>query len=94
MITEKWHDLRKDPNDLPKEADEYWVMIDGCPTVDVDTFSPEAVGRPISSPICKGGKIIDYEEYPQSGWWEYSKVGQITHWMVMQKPPVPEPPID
>ena len=21
---EKWHDLRKDPNDLPKENGEYW----------------------------------------------------------------------
>lgn len=23
----KWHDLRKDPNDLPKESGEYWCKL-------------------------------------------------------------------
>lgn len=24
---EKWHDLRKDPNDLPKESGDYWCKL-------------------------------------------------------------------
>ena len=88
----KWHDLRKDPTDLPKECDEYWVMIDGCPTVEADSFDPGSVGREISSPIIKDRKIVGNETYPQSGWWENSKPGQVTHWMAMEKPPRPEPP--
>lgn len=90
----KWHDLRKDPTDLPKEMDEYWVMIDGCPHVESDSFDPSAIGREISSPVCKNGEIVGYETYTQSGWWENSKPGLVTHWMVMEKPPKPEPPND
>lgn len=92
MSNKFWHDLRKDPTDLPKEMDEYWVMIDGCPDVESDSYDPNAVGRDYSSPICEDGKIVRYEKYLSSGWWENSKPGEVTHWMVMEKPPKPLPP--
>ena len=43
---EKWHDLRKNPNDLPKERGDYWVKYDDASEergdfYDVHYFEPD-----------------------------------------------------
>ena len=91
-MTYKWHNLKKDPNDLPKKIDEYWVMIDGDDDVNSDTFNPSYIGQEISEPVIENGKIIGHETYLSKGWWEFGKPGLVTHWMEMEKPPKPEPP--
>ena len=43
---EKWHDLRKNPNDLPEERGDYWIKYDDASEergsfYDVHYFEPE-----------------------------------------------------
>ena len=87
MITEKWHDLRKDPNDLPNTSDWVWVIrIDYPKEIDMDSYDPNDRGKEYTEII--GDK---HENYLASGWWNATRHGMITHWMYVEKP---EPPTD
>ena len=87
MITEKWHDLRKDPEDLPKTPDWVWAIHTDCPEdAEMDSYDPNDKGKEYVEII--GGKS---EKYLSSGWWNATRTGTITHWMYIEKP---EPPID
>ena len=96
MITEKWHDLRKDPDDLPTDANTVWVILSGNPTeVEMDSYNPDNKGKVIIVPAydweTETGEIKHRKayQYEASGWWAYDEPGWITHWMYME---VPEPP--
>lgn len=86
MITEKWHDLRKDPNDLPETSDTVWVIVKDNPTdVTMDSYDPGMRGKDITTYYARDYSVT----FPQSGWWGYPEEGIVTHWMYME---VPEPP--
>ena len=92
----KWHDLRKDPTDLPKDSNVVWVILSANPKeVEMDSYNPEDKGKVYKVPAfdreTEGGQIEHHEErqYEASGWWAYDEPGWITHWMYMN---VPEPP--
>ena len=91
MITNKWHDLTKNPEDLPKTTDDVWVILaDNQNDVTVDSYDENRKGQETNEPIINDeGKITGYEKYDGSGWWEFPRPGTITHWMYME---VPEPP--
>ena len=95
-MTEKWHDLRKDPTDLPKDTNTVWVILSETPTeVDMDSYNPENKGKIMTVPAydteTDDGNIEHHEsrQYKASGWWAYDEPGWITHWMYIN---VPEPP--
>lgn len=88
MITEKWHDLRKDPNDLPETRDNVWVILAENPKeVEVDAYDPDDKGKE---------RVIHTrtttEKYIASGWWQFDHPSQqVTHWMYIE---TPEPPTE
>ena len=42
MITEKWHDLRKNPDDLPKTSAPVWVVLADNPTeIKMDSYNSD-----------------------------------------------------
>lgn len=95
MITEKWHDLRKNPDDLPVNSETVWVVLSDSPTVvEMDSYVAKDKGKMVTIPahdIEVDGKTVHREtrQYEASGWWAYDEPGWITHWMYME---VPEPP--
>ena len=87
---EKWHDLRKDPDDLPEKTDQVWVVLAKNPQeVEMDSYMPEDKEKYTSVPVYEGGKIVGHKTFLSSGWWVYDLPGEITHWMYID---VPEPP--
>lgn len=93
----KWHDLRKDPTDLPKDTKTVWVILSENPTeVEMDSYNQEAKGKSVVIPAydrkTEDGQIEHHEpqEFEASGWWAYDVPGWVTHWMPMD---VPEPPV-
>jgi len=98
MITEKWHDLRKNPADLPETSEDVWVILVDNPTkVDVDSYNKDDIGKVMIEPEINftdgnGTKVHrDKVEYKSTGWYYNGMPGQITHWMKIE---VPEPPED
>lgn len=96
MITEKWHDLRENPDDLPENGDDVWVILADNPNlVDVDSYIEKDKGHEVTEPgydfVDEDGTKIHRDEvkYISSGWWQYGQPGMITHWMYIEKP---EPP--
>ena len=92
----KWHDLRKDPTDLPKDTKTVWVILSERPTeVEMDSYNPEDKGNVMTIPAydreTEDGHTehIESRKYIASGWWAYDEPGWVTHWMYMN---VPEPP--
>ena len=92
----QWHDLRKDPTDLPESQNAVWVILSENPTeVEQDSYNPEDKGKVVTIPAydleTDDGKIEHHEsrQYEASGWWAYGEPGWITHWMYID---VPEPP--
>lgn len=92
----KWHDLRKDPTDLPKDAKTVWVILSENPTeVEMDSYNPEDKGKIMTVSAydreTENGQIEhhDSRQYEASGWWAYDEPGWVTHWMPMD---IPEPP--
>lgn len=94
----EWHDLRKDPNDLPKDTKTVWVILSENPTeVEMDSYNPEDKGKirivPAYDRETEDGQIEHHEQrqYEASGWWAYDEPGWITYWTPMD---IPEPPRD
>lgn len=92
----KWHDLRKNPDDLPESADTVWVILSENPTsVEMDSYNPIDKGKIVTIPAydrkTEDGKTEHHDErkFVASGWWTYDEPGWITHWAKME---VPEPP--
>lgn len=59
----KWHDLRKDPNDVPTEKGDYWVIdADGDYSV---IYAPIAVKHCNDADMYKALNIVAWCELPK-----------------------------
>ena len=87
MITEKWHDLRKDPADLPETTNDVWVILKDNPNdVETDSYDPNDKGKDTTVYYRRDYSVT----FPSSGWYNYPEAGMVTHWMYIEVPEQPQ----